>query len=340
VKKRCTIGAVFRALVLWVPVCSGLGLAWPVATRAGALAENFSTDPLSRGWKVFGNTNLFHWNDAAQNLGVTWDSSQPNSYFYLPLGTILNREDDFSFAFNLFLADVAVGVNPAKASTFQLGIGLLNIVDATNASFYRAAHSPNLVEFDFFPDSGFGPTIWPSIWSTNSVLNYNGSSDYTILDVPLNALLHVAMTYTATNRTLATSISTNGLSIGQIHSVKLSSTFSDFRVGSFAIESYSDAGQNPQYGGSLLAHGTIDDILVTLPPAPVQNLSGGFSDQRWQASFVSRSNWVYSLSRSMDFQVWATVSAPLNGNGTNLTLIDTNTISTSAVYRVRAERQP
>jgi hypothetical protein len=171
------------------------------------------------------------------------------------------------------------------------------------------------------------------------VLNYNGSSDYTILDLPVNVLLHIAMAYTATNRTLATSISTNGSSLGQIHNVKLSSSFTDFRVGSFAIESYSDAGQNPQYGGSLLAHGAIDNVLLTLPPAPVQGLSGGFSNNNWQVSFLSRTNWNYTLMRSTDFQSWTPVSISASGLGTSLTLIDTNALSGSVFYRVRAERQ-
>jgi len=303
------------------------------------VAENFAANPLNHGWSVFGDTNLFHWNSAAQNLEVTWDSSHSNSYCYLPLGTILTRQDDFSIAFDLFLSDIAAGVDPSKASSFELAIGLFNIVDATNAGFFRAAHSPNLVEFDFFPDTGFGPTIWPSFWSTNSVLNYNGSSDYTILDLPVNVLLHIAMVYTATNRTLATSISTNGSSLGQVHNVKLSSSFTDFRVGPFAIESYSDAGQNPQYGGSLLAHGAIDNVLLTLPPAPVQGLSGGFSNNNWQVSFLSRTNWNYTLMRSTDFQSWTPVSISASGLGTNLTLIDTNALSGSVFYRVRAERQ-
>src|SRR5690349_6559503 len=72
--------------------------------------ESFPTDPLQRGWRVFGNTNLFSWNAANQNLQVTWDSSHTNSYFYIPIGTILARSDDFSMSLTLRLDDASSGV--------------------------------------------------------------------------------------------------------------------------------------------------------------------------------------------------------------------------------------
>ena len=68
---------------------------------AATITENFSANPLQNGWQIFGDTNLFQWDSTNQNLAVTWDSSQTNSYFYHPLGTILTRNDDFSLAFDL-----------------------------------------------------------------------------------------------------------------------------------------------------------------------------------------------------------------------------------------------
>src|SRR6266567_5584260 len=101
-----------------------------VATeRAATVTENFATNPLGRGWRIFGDTNLFLWNAADQNLSVTWDSSRPNSYFYLPLDTILNRQDDFSLALDLKLTDIAGGVDPNKPSTFELAFSLINLLD-------------------------------------------------------------------------------------------------------------------------------------------------------------------------------------------------------------------
>src|SRR2546425_10251972 len=65
------------------------------AVQGASILETFDSNPATRGWHVFGDTNLFAWNAANQNLSVTWDSSRPNSYFYRAVGTILTRSDDF-----------------------------------------------------------------------------------------------------------------------------------------------------------------------------------------------------------------------------------------------------
>src|ERR1043166_2520159 len=91
-----------------------------VSTMAALSAENFTADPRTRGWTLFGDSSLFAWNAASANLNVTWDSSRTNSYFCLPLGTILDRQDDFSLALDLQLTDVAAGVT--KPSTFELAV--------------------------------------------------------------------------------------------------------------------------------------------------------------------------------------------------------------------------
>jgi hypothetical protein len=299
--------------------------------------EDFAGPPSLRGWHIFGDTNLFNWDGS--KLAVTWDSSHTNSYFYFPVGTILSRHDDFSMALDLELTDVAAGINPAKSSTFELAFGFLNLVNVTKSNFFRGngALSPNLVEFDYFPDTGFGPTIWPSICSTNSVLNYNGPSDYTLLSLPEGVAMRIALVYTASNRTLTTSIKTNGVAVGQIHNVALTSGFTDFRVGAFAIESYSDAGQDPQYGGSLLAHGSVDNITLTVPAPPIQQLALNLVSNQWQISFISRTNWLYALQRTTDLLNWSGV-ATAAGTGSSLILADTQSSSDHAFYRVTASR--
>src|SRR6266571_5313220 len=44
-----------------------LAAIWTMAAatgRAATLTENFATNPLGRGWQIFGDTNLFLWNAA------------------------------------------------------------------------------------------------------------------------------------------------------------------------------------------------------------------------------------------------------------------------------------
>ena len=93
-------------------VCGLVASAWPC--QAGDFEENFSSDPSQRGWAVHGDRSLFGWNAADGNLGVTWDSSHANSYYYHRLGTFLDRGHDFSFSFDLRLSDIAAGTTPDK----------------------------------------------------------------------------------------------------------------------------------------------------------------------------------------------------------------------------------
>jgi hypothetical protein len=60
--------------ILWGLVAASIG-------GAATISENFANDPLRNGWQIFGDTNLFQWDSTNQNLDVTWDSSQTNSYF-------------------------------------------------------------------------------------------------------------------------------------------------------------------------------------------------------------------------------------------------------------------
>src|SRR5436190_4797733 len=90
---------------------------------AAVFQENFATDPFARGWRTFGDSSLFNWNVANQNLEVTWDSSHTNSFFHLPLGTIVTKSDDFSFSFDVRLSDIRLGVTPGKTNEFQIAAG-------------------------------------------------------------------------------------------------------------------------------------------------------------------------------------------------------------------------
>ena len=179
------------------------GLMTVSSAKAMTLTENFASNPLQNGWQIFGDTNLFQWDSTNQNLDVTWDSSQSNSYFYHSLGTILTSNDDFTLAFDLQL-------NEAEASGFgfELAIGLFNLGEATNADFQRSTgeNSPDLVEFDYFPDVGYGPTVWPTLVDTNSGFNYNGSSDYAIYAPIPGDWYHIVMTYTASSLTMVTTM--------------------------------------------------------------------------------------------------------------------------------------
>jgi hypothetical protein len=319
-----------------------------VSPAAITVAENFSSDPKERGWGLFGHSELFRWNGTNQNLEVIWDSSRSNSYFHLPLGTILTRHDDFAVSLDLLLEDIAAGVTSNRPGTFQIAFGFHNSADAKKTNFFRgsSSNSPNLVEFNFFPDTGFGPTVWPGILSTNSAINYNGPGDFGIFDLPVGVVMHISLAYIASNETATISITTNGVLVGHAVSARLAtnsvgfgSVFTQFKLDTFAIASYSDEGQNPSYAGSILAHGVIDNLVITFPPPPVQDLHGDLSLNVWQTKLLTRTNWNYVVEATENFRTWSTIGVPTAGSGGQIILQDTNALTFPArFYRINAQR--
>ena len=311
-----------------------------ISSASGAptvITEDFSINPATRAWQTFGNTNLFRWNATNQNLDVTWDSGQPNSYFHLALPAVLARDDDFGFSFDLRLDDIAIGVNPQRPFSFQVALGFINWQSATSTNLQRgsgvnAVHGPRSVaEFDYFPDSGFGATISPTIVSSNN--QFATGFDFP-LELDPGHIFHVEMNYTAATISLSTTMTRDGLSFGPIHDVVLGASFTDFRLDQFAILSYSDEGAD----GSLLAHGTIDNLVITTPAPPVETITGGFTNGTWQVRFDSRSNWLYSLQRTIDLSHWSPVSTPVAGTGGQMTLQDNAPPAAQAFYRIHARR--
>jgi hypothetical protein len=307
---------------------------------AGTWTETFSTNPAANGWQVFGDTNLFRWDSTNQNLAVTWDSSRSNSFFARPFDTILAKQDDFTFAFDLRLTDLAVGVATNKPNAMPVSVGLVNLVNATNSAVWRgtgvnATHGArNVCEFTYFAAAGtIVDSFSPVLIATNNSYFYFADGLNQLLDP--GAQFRVTMNYTAATRTLTTSVTRNGAAYGGVPDIIIPSTATrDFRLDRFAINNWTDTGTSD----SLLAHGVVDNITVTVPPPAVQNFSGARSNNNWIAQFTARTNFSYTLERSADLQSWTNASPTANGaNGAQL-LSDTNTPAAKCFYRVRAER--
>ncbi len=304
---------------------------------ASTMQETFPTDPASRGWVASGDPSLFHWSSANQNLEVTWDSSKPNSYFCYPLDRTLERMDTFTLEFDLFLSDFASGVDPLKTNTFQIAVGFINLAQASTPAFHRGngSESPNLVEFSFFPDPG-GAWMWgPSL--TAVLIDWTGtnwgSGGFLPAGLSSNHWVHVAMGYS--NQTLRTTLSQNGKVFATISDTHTGAGFRDFQVDHVAIASYSDAGQDPAYSGSILAHGKIDNLTVTIDPPGIGTFTACATNGVWQAQIHARTNWLYTLERSTNLTQWITVPPTLTGAGTTLILEDTSPPANGAVYRVK-----
>jgi hypothetical protein len=330
------------------------GLLVVSVSPAATVVEDFSTDPLSKGWQAFGQTNLFGWNSSNQNLQVTWDSSRPNSYFYYPLGAQFTRYDDLSAEFDLDLADIASGVELGKTGPLQIGFGFLNFAGATSTNFMRGAWggAPDVAEFDYYPSGyyDFGGSIWPIVpTSTPSFISGLNSRHYApaYLDayeyeLPTNQTVHVRLTYDGLSQTATLVLTTNGMPLETLPGLVLNSPTNsqftgtdDFRVDMFSINSYSSAGDDYD---SVLAHGTVGNLLVTASLRAIGRLSGTFTTNGvWQAQFFGHSNWLYTLECTTDFGSWTQVSPTVRGTEEDMILQVTNAVAARVFYRVRAE---
>ncbi|HZL12580.1 MAG TPA: hypothetical protein VFC85_00415 [Verrucomicrobiae bacterium] len=291
---------------------------------ANTIIEKFSTDPALDGWQVFGDTNLFQWDSANQNLAVTWDSSQTNSYFYKPLGRTFTKADSFCVAFDLNLADAsAVGY-------FQLAVGLCNFAEATSTNFSRANFvSPDLFEFDYFPDGpdSYGPSIDATLIDSTNNLYFAFDDTKPMLT---NTTYRVVLIHRAGESAISGEVFTNGRPFTKFP-VADNYGAGDFNLDTFAIMNYTTL--DDTYGDLLLAHGTVDNLTFAspLPVGAIQATTPG------TVQFASDTNWLYTLQRTADFQAWTNVSSATSGNGTNLLLQDPNPPSDKSFYRVEAD---
>jgi hypothetical protein len=308
------------------------------AIEGTVLAEDFSNNPAADGWQTFGDANLFTWDGANQALQVTWDSSQSNSYFYHPLGTIMTSNDAFSLSFDILLHDA--NTNSDGPYQFELALGFLNLAEAENANFLRGTgdNATNLAEFDYFPADDQGDAA--SLDAT--LLDTNGNYYFAYADVPLalGTLYHVTINHAAGTNALTGGILANGQPFAALpqtaSDVFSSPNVGDFRLDTIAISSYSDSNG---FGASILAHGLVKNLFVTAPPPPVTYLSGGLTNDAWQVQFWSRTNWNYTLEKSPDLQTWLPLAPALAGPGGLMTLQDTNAPRQSQYYRVSAYPQ-
>ena len=306
-------------------------VAVPLLCGAATFTEDFASALTN--WAVHGNASLFTWNTKTRALDMTWDSRQPNSFFYHRLGTVLTRYDDFAFEFDLTLHDIEIGVTPNRPYTFEVALGLINVRNATATNFIRGQFSGtrNIAEFDYFPAfSSFGATVAGTIVSSNNLFAYSHNFP---LEMPTDNLFHVRMEYAASNSTLTLTMTRNGEPFGPLEPIRLSANFSDFRVDAFAISSYS----NEQADGSILAHAIVDNITVIYPEGPLIKMAARFLSGTFEAQFASRTNWYYQLERTEDVSAWTAVGPFLPGTGEELVLTH-QTAGARGFYRIRAER--
>ena len=315
-----------------------------ICAAASALGATFteSFETLPTGWRTYGPfTSAFVWNAGTQNLGVTWDSRQPNTFVTRALPFPLRRSDAFSAELTLTLSSVRLGIDPTKPNTFPLTFGFINIAEALRENYYRGSGvnaqtgARSIVEFAYFPDAGLDATIGPIIASTNNRIAFAHTHP---MELVPGETYRIRIAFDPAAQQLHTTVLRNGESIGPIRSVMYPASYGDFRADAFSIQSYSHAGQSPpDYAGSLLADGIIDDIVVTYPDPPRVEMTGVKTESSFIARSISVVGWIYALQRTQDFVEWTSIQS-LSGTGGLIELIDSTPPADKASYRIAALR--
>ena len=315
------------------------------------LREDFTTNPLEEsGWRIFGDHGLFAWDSEYERLSVTWDSRKPNSYFYLPIGSMVSRHEDFSVSFTLQLDHIELGVDPEKSFTFPLAIGLIQTREAFRDNFYRgsgihAEYGPRgLVEWSYHPDSGFGATISSGLISQDNQWSVENTFP---LELQTGSVYEVELNYTADDRTLRTTMTEDGSPFGPIKDANLGTIFggpeggfTEINVDAFALINYSDAQQpSPEWDGSILASGWVDNVSIqrdtTLNIAGIDRDETGIT-----VTTQARAGWEYWLESTDNFIDWETRGYASSDSDGTLAIKDQGPEQSAGFYRIRSHPKP
>ena len=291
--------------------------------------EDFSSNPLANGWAVHGDESLFKWDAEAGVLAVTWDSERPNSMFHRPLGLPLTEADAFAFSFDIVLDEVKAGYLDGQPYTFEVALGLLNIGSAKADGFSRGtgSDSPNLVEWDYFPDTGFGATISTAVASAKSQF----TAGFTFpAEMAAGETYSVRMEFDPAGRELKTFMLQNGTAWNEIKTVTLADDIAGFAVDAFSVSSYTAKGSEL----SLLAAGRVDNLVVAVGCSQPRIVNARLADGQWAARSFGFGAVDYVFERSDDLREWQPVWNGVREDGFYLRLIDEAPLDGSGFYRL------
>ena len=261
--------------------------------------ETFDSDPLTKGWSVHGDKSLFEWDEDSESLRVKWDTERPSSFFYKPLGRVLTESNSFAFTFQITLDSVKAGYLEGKPYTFQVALGLLNISSAIDKNFNRGtgSDSPNLVEWDYFPDTGFGATVSPAVASDKSEF----SAGFTFpAELLIGKTYSIKLIYNSEERVLKTEMLEDGKSWETIQTVEISSDFSGFFVDTFSISNFSAKDSE----SSLLAIGIVDEIALVTSDTLPKLFGVKINGSQWEAKSFLIEPEIWKVESSNDVLNW------------------------------------
>jgi len=107
---------------------------------------------------------------------------------------------------------------------------------------------------------------------------------------------------------LSGEVFTNGILYASLTNT-FPSAITDIRLDTIAVSSYQDDG----FGDTVLAHGTVANLVVTVPPPRGPKFDRVIQHAIWQVQFADRTNWMFTLERSTDLFSWTNASSTTSG---------------------------
>ncbi len=250
-----------------------------------------------------------------------------------PLGTTLTLADSFTVNFDIQLNDIVFDSDPIFP--MNMAVGLFNYNEATNSGFSRPDGStPDLFEFDYFPDNGLGEPNVSALLTDMTVSATNEFDFYFIFDIlPMEpgTTYHVSLTHAVGAADLSAIVYTNG----QVYTTMpdaFPAPMVDFHLDTLSINSYQQDTTFPDICWRMARWAIYRDA------AAGRAQPGGHAEQ-WrlaQAQFGTYTNWNYTLDRSTNLMAWKNITAAVSGTGDIMTLSDISPPAGKAFYRVRA----
>ena len=201
-------------------------------------------------WVFRGDSELFSdIKPASDPAGIAdypvmrWDSEKQTSSLFFPFGRQLSHEVDFSASVVFQLRSLDIEFDPGSFYGFQLSLGFFNSERVFLESYRRitGSDSPDLVEWDFFPDTGFGATISPTI--VDSASQFFPTFNFPI-DLPVDEDIEVTLEYVSEFRELRSTLRAGEGELRAMETVKLpgpdDDSFAGFMVDSFGFTSFRD----------------------------------------------------------------------------------------------------
>ena len=187
--------------------------------------------------------------------------------------------------------------------------------------------SPNLVEWDYFPDTGFGATVSPALASSKSEF----SAGFTFpAELTKGKVYTVRMGYDGSTGVLKTEMLEEGKPWKTIAEVKRKNAHAGFLVDTFSISNFTAKGSE----SSLFATGTIDELAIATSRSGPSFVDVHLDEGQWRARafVVAPDDW--QLQRSGDLRDWKSLDAVQKPSQFFLRFTDPEPVGRNQFYRI------